>query len=507
MKTIAELITWLKGNAKLQEYRVTEPHRKLIFLKDDSRRVDDRSAFLALKLKSGGDGHKYIGSAVSKGSPLIIFSKPYRKLPEHISYAKVENLAGILPDLLNWFYDGIMTELVKIGITGTNGKTTTTILIENTLNAFDRLSVRIGTVYYSCAGEHFTSNLTTPTLPLVYELAYKGYKVGAKYLIMEVSSHALELERLKGIGFDLVGFTNLTHDHLDFHRTMENYFNSKLKLFLEYDWRIGLFNLDNPYSRRAADIIRDIFTNSRDILGYSLKLESWDGSLIKPTELRLTSEGSRFKLLDTDFETPLIGEFNVENCILALASLMKLGFNLGDISRLWKERPEEIFKLPGRLERIHEKPFIFVDYSHTPDALERALRTLRTIFPNARLHVVFGAGGDRDREKRPVMGKVASILADFVYITSDNPRHEDPRAIIDDILKGVDEHLRFKVIVEVDRRVAIYTAVSSLKEDDVLLIAGKGHENYQQIGDERIPFSDAQVAREAIAKFEGIEVG
>jgi UDP-N-acetylmuramoyl-L-alanyl-D-glutamate--2,6-diaminopimelate ligase len=379
-----------------------------------------------------------------------------------------------------------------IGITGTNGKTTVSYLLEHLLreNGF-RVGV-MGTISYRWQGHEEQAALTTPDCLTLHETLHRMDQSGAEAICMEVSSHALEQHRLAGISFDAALFLNLTQDHLDYHGDMEAYFQSKSRLFSEHLGKAGraVVNMDDPYGQRLQreQGIERGFGLSSDCSGLAWCLQ---GRL-----LRADREGLRLEMASGEqswhLQSRLIGAHNASNLLAAQAVGLLMGLRAEQLTAL------EAFRgVPGRLEWVanSQSLHVFVDYAHTPDALENVLLSLRGL-DFGRVFVVFGCGGDRDRKKRPLMGRVVSRHADVAVLTSDNPRHEDPRSIMDDVLPGMDG--RARVIEEADRRRAIGLALEELGPDDVLLIAGKGHEDYQQVGDTRLPFSDTAVVQELL---------
>lgn len=379
-----------------------------------------------------------------------------------------------------------------IGITGTNGKTTVSYLLEHLLRENGFQVGVMGTISYRWQGHEEQAALTTPDCLTLHETIDRMDQSGAGVICMEVSSHALEQNRLAGISFDTALFLNLTQDHLDYHGDMEAYFQSKSRLFSRHLGQAGraVVNMDDPYGRRLQceqGIERGFGLSSAcSELAWCLQ-----GRL-----LRADREGLRLQMAcgerSWQLQSRLIGVHNGSNLLAAQAVGLLMGLGEEQLAAL------ETFRgVPGRLEWVENSAglHVFVDYAHTPDALENVLLSLSGL-DFGRIIVVFGCGGDRDRKKRPLMGRVVSRHADIAVLTSDNPRHEDPRAIMDDVLPGMDG--RARVIEEADRRRAIELALEELGPDDVLLIAGKGHEDYQQIGDTRLPFSDTAAVQELL---------
>jgi UDP-N-acetylmuramoyl-L-alanyl-D-glutamate--2,6-diaminopimelate ligase len=460
-------------------------------LKMDSRQVNSGDAFIALK-GTKLEGAAFAAEAARRGAAALLIEGPSAPATGDAS-ASVDEVSGVpalhVPNLRA--YTGALFDawhgfpsraLDFYGITGTNGKSTTTLLMGAVLKAAGRRVISLGTIRYEIGDEVLGSSLTTPSTDAFFGMLARGVEKGCDAVVMEVSSHALSQDRVRGIRFERALFTNLTQDHLDFHKDFEDYFAAKKKLFTHYlaEDGVGVVNLDAPYGvRLLAEWGGRRFTFSRTG-GADLVLRSKELSL-EGTRLVLESRDGEFTL-----ESRLIGDLNVENLLAASAFGLSLGLP-----------PETIARgiagvtVPGRNEVFGRKngAFAVVDYAHTPDALERVLQSLRPLTPG-RLHVVFGCGGDRDRGKRPIMGEIAERLADRVILTSDNPRGEDPGSILAAIRGGMRRPDAAAVIA--DRRAAIRDGLDHLKAGDCLLVAGKGHEDYQILGAERIHFSDQE---------------
>jgi UDP-N-acetylmuramoyl-L-alanyl-D-glutamate--2,6-diaminopimelate ligase len=396
-----------------------------------------------------------------------------------------------MPRVAARFYGDPTRELKVVGITGTNGKTTTAFLVRALLQAGGTQTGLLGTVKSVVGGREEPVVRTTPEAIDLQATFRRMLDAGDRACAMEVSSHALELGRAEGIHFACRVFTNLTQDHLDFHGTMEDYYLAKRRLF-ELEAGPAVVNLDDEYGRRLAD------ETGGAVVTYAIDHDAD----YRAREVRFDPAGSSFTCDTPDgpleIETRLPGLFNVQNALAALAAARQLGVEPGAIQRGLAEAD----RVPGRFEPVDEgQEFtVLVDYAHTPEALENVLRAARQI-ARGRLHVVFGAGGDRDRAKRPLMGRAASELADRVIVTSDNPRSEDPGAIVDEVLAGTTGDAER----EVDRRQAIARAVESAEPGDVVVIAGKGHEQGQEFeGGRKEPFDDATVAREALRAALGV---
>jgi UDP-N-acetylmuramoyl-L-alanyl-D-glutamate--2,6-diaminopimelate ligase len=371
-----------------------------------------------------------------------------------------------------------------IAVTGTNGKTTSAFCVQQLLNAIGVSCGLVGTCYVDTIQSISQSSLTTPDGISLSKLIHQSVQSGAKALVTEVSSHALAQKRIYGHKFDTVIFTNLTHDHLDYHQTFEAYGQAKLELFKkEYLKEKGyaVINLDDPFSKNIID------KTLAEVLTYSLENPKADFYL---ENLQLSLDGMRgllhFQGKTYPFETGLIGKFNASNILASVASAW---IYHKDIECLIKAC-QDLKPAPGRLEKISSN--IYIDYAHTPDGLSSVLHALKKL-PFKKVRLVFGCGGDRDKEKRPLMGKLAATLADELIITSDNPRHEDPNLIIEEIISGIKEKNFIKII---DRKQAIFEACQNLESDTLLLIAGKGHEKTQIIGHQTLPFDEVEIVRE-----------
>jgi UDP-N-acetylmuramoyl-L-alanyl-D-glutamate--2,6-diaminopimelate ligase len=452
----------------------------------DSRRMQRNGMFVALRGEKT-DGHEFIGQAIEKGASVIVTERE-EKTPR-VTCLVVENTRAALADLSATFYGHPARRLKLAAVTGTNGKTTTTFLIKHICEKAGLRCGLIGTVRYEIGERVLPAIRTTPESLDLQELLAQIASAGCRAAAMEVSSHALSQDRTRGLEWDVAAFTNLTQDHLDFHGTMENYFDSKAKLFAQLGSQekkpkpVAIVNIDDRYGEQLLNRIDKrvaVITfgmNARaDFRASNYRVE------FSGTSYQLDARGKSYLV-----RVPLIGRFNVANSVAALA-----GISLRDAVLSLSKSPQ----VPGRLEMVLAKRQfqVFVDYAHTPDALQNVLKTLHELEP-ARLIVVFGCGGNRDRQKRPLMGEIVDRNADYAIITSDNPRKEDPGAIIDEIEKGVRSNRYEKMI---DRTEAIGRAISLAQPRDIILIAGKGHENYQEFADHTIPFDDIQVARRAI---------
>ena len=461
----------------------------------DSRRVVPGALFVALKgLKA--DGGAFVDQAIARGAKAIV-SESAAPGGVAVPWICVRDARLSLALLADRFYNHPSRRMAVVGVTGTNGKTTTAYLLCSILDAAGLRAGMLGTVAYRIAGEDREASRTTPEAPDVQQLLNEMLEHGSKSAVMEVSSHALSLKRVDGMRFAAGIFTNLTRDHLDFHADMEAYFAAKRRLFemLPAD-APGVINMDDP---RGAALV--------EIAGRPVTYAISNKADVKPGPIDMTLGGLRF-----DVTTPqgtaritakLVGRPNVYNVLAATAAAVSLDVPLAAIER----GIVDLAGVPGRFEVVSQpddRVTVVVDYAHTDDALRNLLETARPLAAK-RIVTVFGCGGDRDRSKRPLMGMVAARLSDVVVITSDNPRSEEPQRIIDEIERGIPAGTQASArepVVEsvVDRADAIERAVSIAGDGDVVLIAGKGHEKYQQIGDRVLPFDDGEVARAALAR-------
>ncbi len=454
----------------------------------NSKEVKKGFLFVAIK-GSRIDGHRFLREAARRGAAMAVTES--KILPAHLpggmAVVTVDNCRKFFAQAADKFYGSPSAKIKVSGITGTNGKTTVAYLIEAIAKEAGQACGVIGTINYRFKGKLIKAKNTTPAAGQLQELLLRMHQAKVRYCAMEVSSHALDQERVGGIDFRQGIFTNLTQDHLDYHKNLEDYFQAKAKLFSSLKpqaWAV--VNHDDPYGRRLKSL-----TGAR-IWTYGIKQKS--DLMAKNIQLSIT--GTEFSLVTAQrslrVKTRLIGRHNIYN-ILAAAS-----WGLNEQIPLFKIKSaiEKFASVPGRLEKVRAPQGwnIFVDYAHTPDALQNVISTLRQLVAG-RLIVVFGCGGERDKLKRPQMGRIATRLADVAIITSDNPRSEKPRQIIKDILRGVRKN-NYRLIV--DRRQAIRKGLSLLKAQDCLLVAGKGHEDYQVLKNKTISFSDVKVIKECL---------
>jgi UDP-N-acetylmuramoyl-L-alanyl-D-glutamate--2,6-diaminopimelate ligase len=458
----------------------------------DSRQVEAGDCFVAVPgFKQ--DARRFVPEAAARGAAIVVTEG--EALPVDVCQVLVPSARAALGRLAAAWHRHPSRDLVVVGITGTNGKTTTSYLIDALLRALGFATGVIGTVQYVIRGEALPASQTTPEALELQGLLARMRDEGVRGVAMEVSSHALALARVEDVDFDVAVFTNLTQDHLDFHGTLDEYRRAKRHLFellarSSKPGRIAVVNGDDP---SGAEMVRglDLAVSSFGLGPATVRATTYDSSL---DGIRMAVETPAGRLT---LASPLIGEHNVMNLLAAVATGLGLGLDGPTIA----DALGAVGAVPGRFERVDAgQPFlVIVDYAHTPDALERVLATARKITPG-RLAVVFGCGGDRDRGKRPIMGEIAARLADQVWVTSDNPRSERPEAIIADVMAGVRRATaRAKACVTLPgRHDAIREALTSARPGDTVVIAGKGHESYQIIGSDVLPFDDREIARQIL---------
>ncbi len=444
----------------------------------------------------GRDGHDYVDDAIRAGASAIILERPDANRREALcirvrdSRVALAKLAAAFHDLTN----GAAVAMPLIGVTGTNGKTTVTWLLRSILRAASHRPAMIGTIEYDLIGERRAADMTTPGPLDLCRLLGSSRRAGATHGVLEVSSHALDQHRCDGLRFSAGVFTNLTGDHLDYHQSMDAYGAAKRRLFgLLPEDAVAVINADDAMGGWMAA------GSKARVISYGVDASSAD---LRAQIEMMDRHGSRFVIQSASFKIEislsLLGRHNILNALAAAATASGLGVSTNAI----RTGIEDLKGVPGRLQRVEPAghPFsVVVDYAHTDDALSNVLRTLRPL-TRGRLICVFGCGGDRDRTKRPRMAKTVEALANSALVTSDNPRREKPAAIIEDILAGFSSSHGCHVTVEVDRRRAIELAIHSARPDDTILIAGKGHETYQLVGDQVLPFDDAEVARQCLAE-------
>ena len=455
----------------------------MLNIKTNSKLVTKGDTFIALS-NMHHDGHDYIEDAINNGATKIVAMHGNYSVETEI----VPDTRKYLEDYLYNNYYPKIKEMTLIGLTGTNGKTTTCFLIYQMLNKLNVPCAYIGTIGFYYKDQKRALNNTTPEIDTLYDMLVEAYDNGIKYVVMEVSSHALKLDRIKGLLYDAVGFTNLTQDHLDFHNTFEDYKESKEKLFsLTRNKKIAVINGDDPsYKTFVKEGNNNIIISKKN-----------GDCLITGENYSHTGTDFSFKYDNKEYNTHInmVGDYNVYNYLTALLILTNLGFDINNLLDLNKELSAPC----GRMEIIpYKNNSIFVDYAHTPDAIKNVLDTVNK-FKEGKVITICGCGGDRDRTKRPIMGHIAEENSDYVILTDDNPRTEDEKAIMADILEGVklDNH---EVIYKRDE--AIRHGIDMLVDKDILLILGKGHEDYQIIGTVKHHFSDQEQVRNYIKEKE-----
>ena len=452
---------------------------------DNSKEVKENSIFFAIR-GTRVDGHTFMGEVLRKKPLAVVVERDYLP-PKGLDFSKtylikVDNTRRAFALSCREFYGRPDEKLKVFGITGTNGKTSSTFILASILNQLGCPTGVIGTVEYRFKDKIYGKGQTTPHPKVWFRTLAQMLEDGARAVACEVSSHALEQNRIYGTTFEGVVFTNLSRDHLDYHQSMENYFFSKRRLFSEYNYRVGVANGDDPYGKR---LIKEFSLKG---FGFGennhyriLKAKS----TLRGTYIRLKTPSGEI----AELESPLLGGFQIYNLTGVFSLIHSLGYPTRELTEAVKNIPQ----IPGRFEVLQREPFlVLVDYAHTPDALEKLLQSVRDLKPK-RVITVFGAGGNRDKTKRPLMGEVARRLSDVVVLTSDNPRYEEPMAIINDILEGIKDHSGVYVIP--DRREGIEFALKIAKEGDAVVIAGKGHEDYQEIKGVKYPFDDREVVR------------
>lgn len=472
-----------------------QPLRPISSIATDSRLVQPGALFFCLRGERA-DGHTYVREALAAGAVAIVSDRAVDS--GDAARVVVADPLAALSKVAATFYGDPSESLVLVGVTGTNGKTTTTYFIESIareagvpFGVAGTLGARFGEMM-----EPLTN--TTPQAHELQRLLARFRDAGARGAVIEVSSHALELHRVDDVRFDVAVFTNLTHDHLDFHRSFDAYRAAKRKLFGSALGKggappVAVLNADDEEGRALERIVRA--DRHARCLTYGVENEA---AMLRATDLQMDAAGTKFwvrQFRPAPFFIRLPGAFNVANAMAALAAGVALDFDSEAIA----SGLEAVAEVPGRMVSLPADGVgVFIDYAHTPDGMEQLLRTVRAL-TSGRLYCIFGCGGDRDATKRPAMGRIAQELADHVIVTTDNPRHEDPETIVHDILAGMEEaEARHEVIL--DRAQAIENAIGRAAAGDSVVIAGKGHEDYQLVQDERRPFSDAQVARAALGR-------
>jgi len=474
-------------NTLLKKFTKNEvPPRQVVGLTLNSKEVKDGYIFFAVK-GSNVDGNLFIVNAVKQGA-VAIFSEQECSEKIAVPYIKVANIANAMADVANIFYNQPAESLDITAITGTKGKTSITYLFESVLNEANKKNAVIGTINYRQNGKIIKkAKNTTPHALDLYNLLNSFNENKTSNLVMEVSSHSLELGRVRNINFNRAVFTNLQRDHLDFHETFENYFKSKVKLFDNLlskenikPNKTAIINIDDEYGQK---LIKHI-DNKIKVIPFSFK---------DATNIQTNIEGVSFTFKNKKVKINLLGKHNIYNALATLALAESVGIDIDTaISGLSKLK-----QVPGRLQRIDEGQnfYAFVDFAYTQESLDKALSTLAQ-FKKSKIITVFGCGGQRDTTKRPLMGQTACQMSDFVFITNDNPRKEPQEQIFKDIEAGIKDKKNYKIVS--DRKEAICQAIKMAEENDIVIVAGKGHEDYQLFADKTIHFSDEEVIKEAI---------
>ncbi|PAV29912.1 UDP-N-acetylmuramoyl-L-alanyl-D-glutamate--2,6-diaminopimelate ligase [Virgibacillus profundi] len=457
----------------------------------DSQKVKSGSLFVCI---SGFtvDGHNYVEQAITNGAVAIVAEK---NIKTSVPVVIVSDTSRILAMISAKFYNHPTAKIPLIGVTGTNGKTTVTYLLETIYNEYQMKTGVIGTIQMKIDKKTYPVSNTTPDALSLQKSFHLMLEQGVELAIMEVSSHALDLGRVFGCDFDIAVFTNLTQDHLDYHKNIDDYLHAKSLLFAQLgntyddrDQKFAIINGDDP----SSDLIKR--STAQHVITYACKNEAQ----IMAADITINANGTSFKLITPDesikINSKLIGMFNVYNMLAASAAAIAGKIPLNCI----KKALESIKGVSGRFESIsQDQSFaVIVDYAHTPDSLKNVLQTIKE-FAKGKIYVIVGCGGDRDRSKRPLMAAIALRYADHALFTSDNPRTENPESILADMTTGL-EDFKNKYEVTSDRKRAIYQAINRAKKDDIILIAGKGHETYQQIGNIKYDFDDRLIAKEAI---------
>ncbi len=451
----------------------------------DSRTVQNGTMFVAVS-GLNVDGHNFVDQAIQKGASVVLLEKMPTQLSEGVTYVQVEDSKLALGFIASAFFDHPSKQLNLVGITGTNGKSTTATLM---FNLWRMMGVRAGllsTIKYAYGDYEESATHTTPDAIKINSLFAQMLKEGCTHVVMEVSSHAIDQYRTKGLDFDIAVFTNLSHDHIGYHGSFLNYINAKKKLFdeLKKD-AFAIVNEDDPKSEIM------IQNCAAHIKTYGLRsMSDFKGKILSNT-----LEGLAIRLNGIEFHTALVGEYNAYNLIAVYAILDCLGMASEEvISKL-----SSLKGVDGRFEMVvnqKKKIFGIVDYAHTPDALEKVLENIQSIKrKDQKLVTVIGCGGNRDRTKRPVMAKIAAKLSDQFILTNDNPRTENPESILDEMEKGLTDEYKKNMLRIADRSLAIKTAVMLANENAIILVAGKGHEKYQEVNGEKLPFDDVQMLK------------
>ncbi|MBR3840920.1 MAG: UDP-N-acetylmuramoyl-L-alanyl-D-glutamate--2,6-diaminopimelate ligase [Erysipelotrichales bacterium] len=460
-------------------------------LAQDSRAVSENTMFFCIKGQRT-DGHIYAAQAAENGASVIVHSDDVEKLP-NVVYLRVEDTMKALNEITDKFYDYPSKQLQMIGVTGTNGKSTTSYVAYQILNKLNIKAGYIGTIDVSYAGRSYHSNYTTPETVELHGILADMVKNSCKACAMEVSSSGLEFHRVDTVKFDVAVYTNLTHEHLDVHGTMDNYFSAKAKLFeMLADDSYAVLNMDDEYYQAFRDVCHS------KVVTYSTYKDSAD---FLATNIKMNSDSTTFTLIHDgnsyEVSTNLLAMFNISNLLGAISAVYCLGYSIEEIL----ENVNDFQQVKGRVELVEEgQPFkVIVDYAHTPDSFEKILPFARSITPKGNSVItVFGSAGHRDTKKRPVMGEIADKYSDLIILTEDDYRTEDPKEIANEIKAGIKEH---RCVFISQRQTAITQAVSMAQPNDTILLLGKGEDSYMAVGDERRPYpGDQTIVRLAIKK-------
>ncbi len=462
-----------------------EQNRKVSMVAFDSRKVSENAVYIAVK-GLYTDGHSYIDSAIENGAKTIVCENLPTELNEKITYIKVKKSCLALEKIAANFYGNPSEKLNLIGITGTNGKTSVTTLLYQLFKNLGQHSALISTVEYRVGNEIFPATHTTPDIVKINELLALAVEKGCEYAFMEVSSHGIHQRRIGGLNFKIGGFTNITHDHLDYHETFKEYLNVKKSFFDNLNKEaIAITNIDD---KNGMVMLQNSVAKKKS---YAMKtFADYHGKL-----LEVDLNGMLLNFNNKEFWTTLTGKFNTYNLLLTFAIAVELGFEEDEVLTAISQ----LKRVSGRFETLRSDGGVFfvVDYAHTPDALENVLDSINDIrTKNERLITVFGCGGDRDGEKRPMMGKIATAKSTLAIITSDNPRTENPEKIIQEIEKGVEPQDFSKYTSISNRKEAIKMAIKFAEPKDIILVAGKGHETYQEINGVKHHFDDKETILE-----------
>ena len=481
----ANLDTVIRGLEKIDKSRTENV--VINGVTNDSRKVKKGHLFVAIRGESF-DGHEYVNMAIQKGAVAIVVDLDFnQELSPDVAVLKCENTRIAYSKICSNWFERPSEKPMIIGVTGTNGKTSVTSLLYSLFKGMGYEVGLISTVEILIGDEHVDAQMTTPDAYVLHDYFSQMSEAGCSYVFMEVSSHALHQFRVRDVDFDVAVFTNISHDHLDYHETFKNYIAAKKLLFdgLRKD-AVAIVNVDD-----SNGVVMTQNTDAK-ILTYGLR----SYADYKAKVLSSGAEGMLVSINDVQFYTRLVGRFNVYN----LTAVYSVAEQLLDVDQMMMfESLSAVSPPKGRMELVHQKPYVIVDYAHTPDALDNVLKSVRADY-KSKILVVVGCGGDRDRAKRPVMAMIAVRNSDYVVLTSDNPRSEDPQGIIDDMVDGVELSEKQKVLTMTDRAMAIKTAIMLAGSEDVVIIAGKGHETYQEIKGEKHYFSDQETVKNILFK-------